>query len=123
MGGLIAAWLTGEGLIIYRSVKVNHAPPGPGQLMVSSGIFVLLGLLAESERARSVAVTLAWGYNVAAFMNLFGAGKIYQTNTNWPPSLAPNTVVIPNGKGSGAASNASPASNATSSTTGTVQSA
>lgn len=102
MGPFLAAWIVGEGIIIYRSVKVQKAPPGPGQLMFTSGLFVLLALLAESERGRPVATALAWGYDIAAYMNLFpnvttggagnkGAGK-------WPPTLAGNTVIIPDGK-------------------------
>lgn len=110
MGAFIAAWLVGEGIISYRSVKKNNAPPTPGALLISSGVFVLLGLLAESQRARPVAVTLAWGFNVAALLNLFptpGENPILQHNiVPWPPGTAPNTVVIPDGKTSSSSSNA-----------------
>lgn len=100
MGGLIAAWLVGEGIIIYRSVKNQKIPPGPGQLLISSGIFVLLGLLAESPKARPLAVTLAWGFDIAAFMNLFGTGgTTTPSKVTWPPALASNAVVFPNGTG------------------------
>lgn len=71
MGPFIMAWLVGEGIIIYRSVKKTHAPPGPGQLILSSGVFVLLALVAESERARGIATLAAWGFDIAAFLNLF----------------------------------------------------
>lgn len=102
MGPFILAWLVGEGIIIYRSVKVQKAPPGPGQLMFTSGLFVLLALLAESEKARPLATTLAWGYDIAAYMNLFpnvttgGAGN--KGLGKWPPTFAGNTVIIPDGK-------------------------
>jgi hypothetical protein len=102
MGPFLLAWLVGEGIIIYRSVKVQKAPPGPGQLLFTSGLFVLLALLAESEKARPLATTVAWGYDIAAYMNLFpsvttgGAGN--QGLGKWPPTLAGNTVIIPDGK-------------------------
>lgn len=64
------AWLIGEGIIVFRSVRANHAPPMPGALIASSGIFALLALLAESDSARPLAVALAYGFDLAAFMNL-----------------------------------------------------
>jgi hypothetical protein len=70
MGLFTLAWLIGEGIIVVRSVRANHAPPMPGALIASSGIFALLALLAESDTARPVAVALAYGFDVAAFMNL-----------------------------------------------------
>jgi len=70
MGGLVAAWAVGEGIIIYRAVKRTHAPPMPGALLASSALFVMLALLAESDQARPLAVSLAWGFDVAAFLNL-----------------------------------------------------
>lgn len=93
------AWLVGEGIIIYRAVKTQKAPPGPGQLIWSSGLFVMLGLLAEAEKARTLATTLAWGFDIAAFMNLWGTGKPKTSGSSWPPSQASSTVVIPDGKG------------------------
>lgn len=108
MGPLVTAWLVGEGIVIFRTAKLNHAPPGPGQLLFSSGAFVLLALLAESEKARSLATTLAWGFDVAAFLNLWGTGTGTPSFNNnqpvsakkggqWPPPIAPNTVIIPTG--------------------------
>jgi hypothetical protein len=116
MGALVMAWLVGEGIIVYRHFKGPAAeqdnatvapiivanpggaksPPGPGQLVLSSGVFVLLALLAESEKARPIAVTLAWGFDIAAFMNLFGVGTP-ATGGTWPPPIAPNTVLLPSG--------------------------
>jgi hypothetical protein len=71
VGLFTLAWLIGEGIICYRSVRVNHAPPMPGALLASSGVFVLLALLAESDSARPVAVALAYGFDLSALMNLF----------------------------------------------------
>jgi hypothetical protein len=81
MGLFLAFWLIGEGIIVYRQVRQNHAPPMPGSLIASSGLFALLALLAEADQARTLAVMLAAGFDVAAFMNLFppvtnpGGGK------------------------------------------------
>jgi hypothetical protein len=94
MGPFILAWLVGEGIIVYRSVKVQKVPPGPGQLMFSSAVFVMLALLAESEQARPLATTLAWGFDIAAFMKVFD--KISGTPSGaWPPAKAPDTEVFP----------------------------
>ena len=71
MGPFILAWLVGEGIIVYRSVARTHAPPIPGALLASSGLFALLALLAEAESARPVATALAYGFDIAAFMNLY----------------------------------------------------
>lgn len=73
MGLFLMFWIIGEGIIVYRQVKQNHAPPMPGALIASSGLFALLALLAEADRARTLAIMLAAGFDVAAFMNLFPA--------------------------------------------------
>lgn len=97
MGPLVAAWLVGEGIIIYRSVKNQKAPPGPGQLLLSSGLFVMLAVLAEAQSARKLAITLAWGFDIAALMNLWGTGGPKKTVNpgKWPPPPAPDTVIVP----------------------------
>jgi hypothetical protein len=71
MGAFMVFWAIGEGIIIYRSVAKNHRPPMPGELLASAGIFALLALIAESPSARPVAVALAAGFDIAAFMNLY----------------------------------------------------
>jgi hypothetical protein len=98
MGPFIAAWLVGEGIIVYRSVKVNKAPPSPGGLALSSGLFIMLALLAEARSARTLAITLAWGFDIAALMNLWGTGGPKATATgdkHWPPPLASDTQIFP----------------------------
>lgn len=108
MAPLIAAWMVAEGIIIYRSAKEIHAPPGPGQLLFSSGVFVMLGLLAEAPKARSLAATLGWGFVAAAALNLFGTGtgKLNSGanriddktgSKKWPPQPANPTEIIPTG--------------------------
>lgn len=70
MPGIVLAWLAGEGLIIYRSYKQDHRPPMPGQLLASSGVFIVLGLIAQSQQAAFLAGAMAWGFDIAAFYNL-----------------------------------------------------
>lgn len=99
MGPFVAAWLVGEGIIIYRSVKVRKAPPSPGALLLSSGLFVGLALLADVSAARKLAITLAWGFDIAALMNLWGVGGPKAGTTAgryWPPSLASDNTIFPN---------------------------
>lgn len=95
MGAFVMAWLVGEGIITYRSIKQQKAPPGPGQLLWSSGVFVLLGLLAESDRARALAITLAWGFDIAAFLNLFGVGIAPLDVPHWPPPKLTDDMLFP----------------------------
>lgn len=106
MGPFILAWMVGEGIITYRSIKINKCPPGPGQLLITSGLFLMLALLSEVEKARFLATALAWGLDAAAFMNFFnvtGIGKEtgeseHEGVGTWPPPQAPNNVVFPTGK-------------------------
>lgn len=98
MGAFIAAWLTGEGIIIYRSVKQQKAPPGPGQLLLSSGVFVMLALLAEAKSAKSLATTLAWGFVAAAWLNIGNVGnKKVSSKGKWPPEKVGPYTIIPTG--------------------------
>jgi hypothetical protein len=79
VGGIALAWAVGEGILVVRSIRVNHGPPVPGALLAASGLFVLLAVLAQAERAKFLATALAWGFDAAAFMNLYppvtGAGS------------------------------------------------
>lgn len=97
MGPFIAAWLTGEGIIIYRSVREQKAPPGPGQLLLSSGVFVMLALLAEAKSARPLATTLAWGFVAAAWMNIGNVGNKKKQDGVWPPATVGPYTIIPTG--------------------------
>ena len=72
MPGLVMAWAVGEGIIVYRAIKANHAPPMPGALLAASGLFIMLGLLSSGgPNAARLAATLGWGFDLAAFLNLF----------------------------------------------------
>lgn len=62
--------MVGEGIIFYRAYKDQRSLPLPGQLIASSALFVMLGILAESDKARPLATTLAWGFDAAALIGV-----------------------------------------------------
>lgn len=68
MAGITLAWLIGEGIIIWRSVTRQHRPPMPGQLLGSAVFFALLALLAEYPPARTTATLMAFGLDIAAWL-------------------------------------------------------
>lgn len=70
MAGITLAWLIGETIIIWRSVARRHRPPMPGQLLASSGFFALCALLAEYPPARATATLLAFGIDIAAYLEV-----------------------------------------------------
>lgn len=122
MGGFLIAWLVGISLSIvnetstYRSlqgekldpasIKLNPLPPKPGRLLVASGVYVGLAILAESPSMRSTATLMAWGYNTALalkFATNYQAGKTLNiSNTGtffWNPPIASSDVLFPTGAG------------------------
>ena len=70
MAGITLAWLIGESIIIWRSVSKDHRPPMPGKLLASSGFFALTALLAEYPPARTTATLLAFGIDIAAYLQV-----------------------------------------------------
>jgi hypothetical protein len=68
-GGVILAWLVGEGIIAFRCVHNQKRPPLPGQLLAASGLFILLALLEGPQP--QLARLIAWGIDIAALLNLF----------------------------------------------------
>ena len=97
MAPFILAWLVAEGILTYRTAKATGGPPGPGQLLFSSLLFVALGIIAEAPSARKTAMMLAWGLDIAAFLNLAEFGTTKSSGIKWPPGPAPDTVIIPIG--------------------------
>lgn len=94
MAGITLAWLIGETIIVWRSVAKNHRPPMPGELLGSSGFFALCALLAEYPPARTTATLLAFGIDIAAYLQapVITSGK---TAVNTPPA-AKNAPPNPN---------------------------
>jgi hypothetical protein len=82
--GVVLAWLVGEGIIIYRSYKQDHHPPMPGQLLASSALFAALGLVARNPQGAFFAGAMAWGFDIAAFMNI--APTILTGSTSGKPA-------------------------------------
>lgn len=68
MGGISIAWLIGLGIISWRSVQRDHRPPMPGQLLGASGFFAVCAILAEYPPARTAATLLAFGIDIAAWL-------------------------------------------------------
>ena len=85
MAGITLAWLIGETVIVWRSVSRDHRPPMPGQLLGSSAFFALLAILAEYQPARGAATALAFGVDIAAYLEApfvtVQAGKPAATGT------------------------------------------
>jgi hypothetical protein len=97
MGGFAMAWLLGEGIVTWRWIKAG-APPTPGSIALSSGFFVLLGLVAASNRAAVPAMTaLAFGVDIAALLQVLPGSAVHPA-TGWPPPLiTDNTIILPTG--------------------------
>ena len=95
MGGFVLAWLAGESIVVYRWVKLK-APPPPGALLLSSGLFVGLAIIGQYEPARTTATVTAWALDLAILLQVIG--KAPQGVTGWPPPLIDDpSVILPNG--------------------------
>ena len=92
MRGIILAWLIGEGVIVYRSVSKDHSPPVPGALLATSGLFIMLAILAEYDKARFLATAMAFGVDIAAILNLWGLGGGTTPATTTGPTSAKGTT-------------------------------
>lgn len=88
MPGIVSAWLVGEGIIFWRSWKQDRRFPVPGQLIAASFIFAALAVLAEAERARFLATTMAWGFDIAALLNVLPQIAVGGTNTSTSTTTA-----------------------------------
>ena len=135
MGPFLVAWLVGMGLNIghgayeskvYSGIGGNvippkgasALPPKPGRLLIASGIYVGLAILAESDSLRSTATLAAWGYNVAIgltwadeYSKEHQAGIKAGGTAMWNPPMNPDTSLFPVGAAKSA--NAKPSSNPT----------
>ena len=120
MGGFLIAWLVGLTLSVAHEVygyKVdknatdNPLPIKPGRVLIASGIYVGLAILAESPSFRSTATLMAWGYNIAiglkwandysgnqaqikAYPGTLGAAS---GTAFWNPPMASDSSVFPGG--------------------------
>ena len=95
--GFLFAWLVGEGIIVWRWIK-NDAPPTPGALLLPSGVYLMLAILAEYDPARFAATALAWGFDAAILLQV--VGKEPRQVTGWPPPMINDPTVLLPGKAS-----------------------
>lgn len=79
--GLVAAWLAGEAIVIWRVVHKSHHLPVPGDLLGISLLFAGLALVSDLFSQATQVVTLtAWGLDIAAFFDILPAGFGGQIN-------------------------------------------
>lgn len=115
--GLFFAWAIGEGILTYRWIQAK-APPPPGALLLVSGLFLSLAILAEYRPARPVAVTFAYAVDLAVLLRVVGKDptvfpevKTGKLVTGWPPPAIPATQIWPGGKSAAPAAASQPPSN------------
>lgn len=89
MGGIILAWLAGEGIITWRSVVKEHKPPVPGDLLAATGLFAILALAAEYQPARGVATLFAFGVDIAVLMQVLPGSNVTAKDTGTTSKAAP----------------------------------
>jgi hypothetical protein len=69
--GLVAAWLAGEAIVIWRVVHNEHRIPAPGVLLGISGLFLAGAVIADVWPASTTLVTVGLvGLDVAALLNV-----------------------------------------------------
>ena len=79
-GGLLAAWVVGEGIVIWRLVHRDKKLPPPGLLLGITALFAGLALVAEYEPAAGFATAVGWGLDVAALFNVLPQGLAGQVS-------------------------------------------
>lgn len=120
MGGFLIAWLVGLGLSVAQGVhewKVSTGssqafpltyasplPVKPGQILIASGIYVALAIIAESQSMHNIAVLTAWAYNTAIALKWaqnYSTEKSNKIAANgsayWSPPAASSTSLFPSG--------------------------
>jgi hypothetical protein len=74
-GGLVAAFIAGEALYVWRVVHKYHRPPVPGDLLGITVLFAGLGFASEfGSDAAKLAAAVGWGLDVAGFLRAFPNG-------------------------------------------------
>jgi len=96
MGGIVLAWLAGEAIVFYRWYRLG-APPTPGTVARSSGIFLGLAVIGAYPPARTFATVAAAGVDIAILLQVIG--KVPTGITGWPPPAMdfPKTEIFPPG--------------------------
>jgi hypothetical protein len=79
MGGLAAAWLLGEGIVIWREVRQSRHMPVPGNLLGVTGLFLGLALIGDiAPASRTVVTLIGFGLDVAGLMQVLPGGLFGQ---------------------------------------------
>lgn len=74
-GGILAAWLAGEAIVIWRIVHRDHSLPAPGALLGITALFLAGAFVADVyPRASPLIVASLAGLDVAALFNALPAG-------------------------------------------------
>lgn len=74
-GGILAAWLAGEAIVIWRIVHRDHSLPAPGALLGITALFMAGALIADIYPRSAPLVTAGlFGLDVAALLNALPAG-------------------------------------------------
>ena len=74
-GGILAAFLAGEGIVAWRIVHKEHRIPAPGALLAIGGLFLAGALIAEWVPAsEKLVLAVLVGLDVAALMNVLPQG-------------------------------------------------
>lgn len=100
------AWALGEGIIFWRWGKAG-APPTPGVLAMSSGLFLGLAVIGEYRPARPVVTAFAFAVDLAILLQV--VGKAPQAVTGWPPQMINDPTVILPPRNTGSSTSAAPA--------------
>lgn len=93
MGGFVVAALVGEGILVFRAYKRSKRLPLPGELLGVSGLFAMLGILAEFQP--TLATTLAVGFNIAGLLNAWPAALTGQSPSQQQTSPPSTTAPLP----------------------------
>lgn len=80
-GGILAAFLAGEGIVAWRIVHKEHRIPAPGALLAIAGLFMAGALVAEwYPPSEKLILAVLVGLDVAALMNVLPAGLAGQVS-------------------------------------------
>ena len=112
--GMFFPWAIGEAIIVWRWAKAK-APPPPGVLLLASGLYLGLAIMAEYRPARPVAITFAYAVDLAILLQVVGQAP--HEVTGWPPPYIEDPTVILPTSSSGTASGSSSSTAASSSGT------
>jgi uncharacterized membrane protein len=84
------------GITGWRQIRQSQHLPVPAALLAVTGLFVVLGLVADTIPAASRVVTLtAWGLDIAGLLRVLPAGlftEVQQAQTTAAQATEPGTA-------------------------------